>query len=184
VKLSPSKKSLFSAVAVVYFASAAAAQASRWLDVPFVAQPENGCGAAVISMTIQYWNTHGANVSAESFDVANIQNQLYSPAERGIKASAMKDYFEKRGFKTFAFRGEWKDIEQHIAKGRPLIVALQESKSSRTLHYVVVAGTDANQKLVLLNDSSQRKLLKMPFPEFNPAWARTDYWTLLVVPKT
>lgn len=184
MKLSSLKKSLFGAVAVVYFVSAAAAQASRWLDVPFVAQPENGCGAAVISMTMQYWNSHGANVPAEFLDVTNIQHQLYSPADRGIKASAMTDYFEKQGFKTIAFRGDLKDLERHIAKGRPLIVALQESKSSPTLHYVVVAGTDTDQKVVLLNDPAQRKLLKMPFAELNPAWARMNYWTLLVLPKT
>ena len=29
------------------------------LDVPFVAQEKNGCGAAAISMVLSYWNENG-----------------------------------------------------------------------------------------------------------------------------
>jgi predicted double-glycine peptidase len=164
--------------------TAAAAQPSHWLDVPFVSQPENGCGAAVISMTLQYWNGQGASVREASFDVANIQSQLYSPSDRGIKASDMTRYFTSLGFRAFAFRGEESDLATHIGKGRPLIVALSEAKNSGVLHYVVVVGTDLSESVVLVNDPARRKLLKMDLKEFQKAWTSAANWTLLVVPQT
>ena len=33
----------------------AAQQPGVWLDVPFVRQEKNGCGAASIAMVMQYW---------------------------------------------------------------------------------------------------------------------------------
>jgi ABC-type bacteriocin/lantibiotic exporter with double-glycine peptidase domain len=169
-------------IAVVAISIAATAQDSRWLDVPFVAQPENGCGAAVISMTLQYWNQHGAPVAADAFQVDHIQHQLYSPADNGIRASEMTGYIAGLGFRALPFRGEDEDLNAHISKGRPLIVALRESKDLR--HYVVVVGTESNGNVVLVNDPARRKLLKMDRAEFRKAWAGTDNWTLLVVPKT
>jgi ABC-type bacteriocin/lantibiotic exporter with double-glycine peptidase domain len=163
---------------------AAAAQPSQWLDVPFVSQPQNGCGAAVISMTLQYWNGHGANVKGAAFDVVSIQKQLYSPSDRGIKASDMTRYFTGLGFRAFAFRGQQDDLATHIEKGRPLIVALSESKNNDVLHYVVVVGTDATENVVLVNDPARRKLLKMDLKEFQKAWTLAANWTLLVVPQT
>lgn len=169
------------AVAVAVCLTAAAAQESHWLDVPFVAQPENGCGAAVISMTLQYWKDHGTRVEEPAFDVSSIQQQLYSPSDQGIKASEMTRYFSDLGFRALPFRGDDEALRDHIAKGRPLIVALRESKN--VLHYVVVVGTDTQEKVVLVNDPARRKLLKMDRAEFEKTWTDAGNWTLLVVPK-
>jgi ABC-type bacteriocin/lantibiotic exporter with double-glycine peptidase domain len=175
-----SRLALLAFVAVVCVA-AATAQSSQWLDVPFVSQPENGCGAAVISMTAQYWNAHGANVPAGALDVDSIQRELYSPPDHGIRASDMVSYFDRIGFRAFTFRGDIAELADHIAKGRPLVVALRESRDIR--HYVVVVGTEIREHAVLLNDPARRKLLKMDLAEFQKAWAGANHWTLLVVPK-
>jgi len=37
--------------------------AGVWLDVPYVKQSEDGCGSAVISMLLEYWNAHGAGLT-------------------------------------------------------------------------------------------------------------------------
>jgi len=177
------KPVILAAVAVVCV-TIATAQESPWLDVPFVAQPPNGCGAAVISMTLQYWSQHGGVVRSESADVSAIQNSLYSPSDQGIKASAMTKYFAELGFRAFPFRGESHDLEEHLRKGRPLIVALRESKHARILHYVVVVGIIPREDIVIVNDPARRKLLKMDAKEFQKAWASAENWTLLVVPKT
>jgi ABC-type bacteriocin/lantibiotic exporter with double-glycine peptidase domain len=171
----------FLAAVVAVSCTVATAQESHWLDVPFVAQPANGCGAAVISMTLQYWRAHGTALSPNAFDVAAIQHELYSPSDRGIKATDMARYFTKLGFRTFAFRGDDNDLANHIAKGRPLIIALRESKDD--LHYVVVVGTDPRDNAVLVNDPARRKLLKMDLDELHKAWAGASNWTLLVVPN-
>ncbi len=145
-----------------------AATSGIWLDVPYIRQEKNGCGAASIAMVMQYW--------MGSADPQAIQKLLYSRRAEGIFASDMEGYFREKGFQVFAFRGEWADLEQHIGKGRPLIVCL---KQGAPLHYVVVAGVDAG--FVLLNDPARRKLLKLDRAAFERDWK--DRWTLLAVPR-
>jgi uncharacterized protein YvpB len=95
----------------------------------------------------------------------------------------MERYFQQHGFSTFSFRGEWKDLQQHLQKGRPLIVAMKPSGADPSLHYVVVVGIDWEQELVLLNDPAQRKLLKKDRSAFEKQWSATGKWTLLVLPS-
>src|SRR6266404_7116974 len=100
----------------------AAEPSGVWLDVPFVKQDKNACGAASIAMVMQYWQRQLGTLP--SGDAEEIQRALYSPQARGIYASAMERYLQQRGFRTVAFRGEWKDLKEHLEKGRPLIVSL------------------------------------------------------------
>jgi ABC-type bacteriocin/lantibiotic exporter with double-glycine peptidase domain len=161
----------------------AAAPADVWLDVPFVKQEKNGCGAAVIAMVMQYWQQHHGQQPDPSSDAAHIQQVLYSRPAHGVYASAMEAFFRQHGYRTFAFKGEWQDLEQHLKKGRPLIAALKPG-SHLPLHYVVVAGLDPEHHLVLLNDPAQRKLLNQDRSRFEQEWNAAARWTLLAVPKT
>jgi ABC-type bacteriocin/lantibiotic exporter with double-glycine peptidase domain len=156
-------------------------QSGVWLDVPFVSQEKEGCGAAAIAMVMQYWRQKGQAVSEA--DPAKIQQALYSKEAHGIYASQMEHYLDTRGFRTFAFAGAWDDLNHHLAKGRPLIVALRPAGSS-PLHYVVVAGLDWERGLVLVNDSAQKKLLKLDRASFEREWNAAGKWTLLAVPQS
>ena len=154
-----------------------------WLDVPFVKQEKDGCGAASVAMVMQYWFKRQERADNESVDAAEIYRALYAPGARGVYASAMERYFRQRGFNTFAFSGEWSDLLNHLRKGRPLIVALKPQESGAPLHYVVVAGLDPPAGLVLLNDPAQRKLLKQDRADFEKQWSGADKWTLLALPQ-
>lgn len=157
----------------------AAAGSGVWLDVPFIQQEKNGCGAASIAMVMQYWQRqlgHPPNA-----DAAEVQSTLYSSKGHGIYASDLEKYFQQHGFRTFAFRGEWNDLKDHLAKGRPLIVALKPGRGP--LHYVVVAGVDSEQGVVLANDPAERKLLKTDRSSFEKEWKAAGNWTLLAVPQ-
>jgi ABC-type bacteriocin/lantibiotic exporter with double-glycine peptidase domain len=175
------------AILVVLFVSfcqglPAAGTAELWIDVPFVKQEKNGCGAASIAMVMQYWlRQQGRPTDGSAADAIEIQRALFDPGANGIYASAMERYFQKHGFRTFSFRGEWSDLHQHIVKGRPLIVALKQPGADTPLHYVVVAGLDQDRGLVLLNDPAQRKLLKQDRSGFEKQWSGTDNWTLLAL---
>ena len=159
----------------------AEAPAAIWIDVPFVAQPREGCGAASLSMVMQYWaGKQGASTSADS-DVERIQSQLYSKKEHGIPAEQMSAYLRQHGFQAFAFPGKWSDLEEQIAKGRPLIVALRPEGQSE-LHYVVIDGVDTKRGLVTMNDPAVRKLLSEERARFEKEWSATHNWTLLAVP--
>ena len=151
-----------------------------WLDVPFVKQEKDGCGAASIAMVIQYWQAQQGQVANQTSDASQIQRALYSPKAHGIYASDMERYFQENGFRTFTIRGEWEDLKQHLDKGRPLIVALKPAAGA--LHYVVVTGFAADT--VTVNDPAQRKLLQQERATFEREWSAAERWTLLALPQT
>jgi ABC-type bacteriocin/lantibiotic exporter with double-glycine peptidase domain len=155
--------------------------AGVWLDVPFVPQEKEGCGAAAIAMIMQYWQAKGK--IANEPDPAEIQRALYSKEAHGIYASEMKRYLDSNGFQTFAFAGAWDDLDRHLEKGRPLVVAMRPSDAS-PLHYVVIAGLDWGRGLVLVNDPAQKKLLKLDRSSFEREWNAAGKWTLLAVPQS
>lgn len=155
-----------------------------WIDVPFVAQTMDGCGSASISMVMQYWAHKGGPNTADAADAERIQKALFSPSEKGIPASDMRDYFEKSGYRTFAFPGKWEDLVRHVKEGRPLIVSLRASAPSRALHYVVVVGIDPERNDVFINDPAQQKMLRISRQGFESEWNPTHNWTLLAVPRS
>ena len=162
----------------------AAEDSGVWLDVPFVSQEKDGCGAASVAMVMQYWFKRQDRADSEKVDAAEIHRALYASGARGVYASAMERYFKQRGFNTFAFRGRWEDLLNHLRKGRPLIVALKPSEAGAPLHYVVVAGLDPQAGLVLLNDPARRKLLKQDRADFEKQWSGVNKWTLLALPQS
>ncbi len=152
-----------------------------WLDVPFVKQEKNGCGAASLAMVMQYWQAQRGQPANDASDASQIQRTLYSAKAHGIYAPDMEHYLQEKGFRTFTIRGEWEDLKQHLGKGRPLIVALKPV-SGGALHYVVVAGV--GPEMVLVNDPAQRKLLPQDQSSFEREWSATGNWTLLALPQT
>lgn len=164
-------------------AIAAAAPSGTWLDVPFIAQPENGCGAASAAMVMQYWDNDLHRAHSGRSGVETIQRALYSKEARGIFASELEKYLNNSGYRTFAIRGEWQDLQENIKKGRPLIVSLAPSGPHHPLHYVVVAGIDSDGGAVFLNDPAQQKLLRVARADFERQWAQAGNWTLLALPN-
>jgi ABC-type bacteriocin/lantibiotic exporter with double-glycine peptidase domain len=146
-----------------------------WLDVPFVKQEANGCGAAAIAMVMRYW-------AREDADPHRIYEALYSREVQGIRGEDVERFLRTTGFQTFVFRGGWQDLELHLGKGRPLMVCLRQGRTG-PLHYVVVAGVDTPQNVVLVNDPARRKLLKAERATFEKDWTAANRWTLLAVPQ-
>ena len=153
--------------------------AGVWLDVPFVSQEKNGCGAASVAMVMRYWQRQKGQ--PETADALDIQRALYSPRARGIYASDLERYLRQHGFRTFAVKGEWQDLQHHLEQGRPLIVALKVGPGD--LHYVVVTGLDWRRNIVLKHDPAGRKLLKQHRADFEKEWKAAGNWTLLAVPE-
>lgn len=156
--------------------------AGVWLDVPYFKQEKDGCGAAVIAMVVQYWNQQQPG-TAVPVDPAHVQKSLYSKEAHGIYASDLGRYFEDHGFRTFILKATWDDFQHHLAKGRPLIVALKPISGERALHYVVVVGVEPSENIVMVNDPAQKKLLKVDRAAFEKQWAAVQRWTLLALPK-
>ncbi len=147
------------------------------LDVPFVKQEKNGCGAAALAMVMEYWARNGASEADDAADAHRIQQSLYSREAEGIFASDLARYLEANGFRAVAFHAQWADLREHLAKGWPLVVSL----GHRSLHYVVVAGIDEERGWVYVNDPARRKLLKWDRVSFEREW--WDHWALLAAPR-
>ena len=167
----------------VLLGTTSGAEAGFWLDVPFVRQDKNLCGAASVSMILQYW--HKASPAGGSIEVPSfpdIAEALRSSESKGVFGSQMKAYLASLGYQVYVFKGRWDDIETHIAKGRPLIAAL--GNRSALDHYVVVTGWNDPENVVLVNDPAQRKLLKLDRKNFQKSWEQTACWTLLALPPS
>jgi len=147
-----------------------------WLDVPFIAQEADGCGAASLAMVMDYWRSHGMTAGAVA--ASEIYRQLDVLEQKGIPANAMQRFLEAQGFRAFTFSGEWTDLRHHVERGRPLIVALKTGADS--FHYSVVAG--ASETTISLNDPADRKLRLYSRKDFEKRWFATEQWTLLAVP--
>lgn len=153
-----------------------------WIDVPYVHQPREGCGAASLAMVMAYWAGKQGKALGSEGDVANIQHQIYSPRDHGITAEDLAAYLRRHGFQVFALNGGWSDLEQQLGKGRPLIVALKP-RGQKELHYVVVDGIDSDRGMVTVNDPAERKLLTRERAGFEKEWSATHNWMLLALPE-
>jgi len=176
------RSAILSSLLVLAAAVCAETPAAVWLDVPFVHQPREGCGAASIWMVMAYWNAQAGRHDDASSEVETIQQRLYSPKDHGISATSMVDYFRQHRYQAFAFNGGWADLDQHLRKGRPLIAALKPSGQTQ-LHYVVIDGIDPVHSLVMMNDPAERKLLSEERVAFEKDWSATHNWLLLAVPS-
>ena len=156
--------------------------AGLWLGVPYIKQTEEGCGSASLAMVLQYWKAHGTRISAGRDDADAIQKQLYSRRVHGILASDMERYLKQSGFRAFAFRGDWRDLREHLAQGRPLIVGLQIGSAKGPLHYVVVTGMDWRRAAVFVNDPARGKLMRIEREDFEKQWSVVKNWVLLALP--
>jgi ABC-type bacteriocin/lantibiotic exporter with double-glycine peptidase domain len=145
---------------------------------------KNGCGSAAIAMVMEYWDRKTGRSAVASRDAGKIQAALYSPAEEGIPAGAMKLYFEEAGYRAIAFVGDWGELGHHLQRGRPLIVSLKASGPHGPLHYVVVVGIDSARGTIYVNDpAAQQKMLRLSREGFESEWRATQHWTLLAVPR-
>jgi ABC-type bacteriocin/lantibiotic exporter with double-glycine peptidase domain len=153
-----------------------------WIDVPFVEQTRNACGAANAAMLLRYWSAQGAQLTDADVSLEALHERLYSAELRGALGSELAKLLEEAGLRTFAFAGRYGDLKEHLAKGRPLVVCLKPRGQSR-LHFALAVGLAPAENVVLLNDPARRKLSKMDRAEFLESWEGAAHWTLLAVPR-
>ena len=143
------------------------------LEVPYVPQQKDTCGAAALSMVLQYW---GAAVPHDEVKDALLQKEL-----RGIAGSALAAFAAGRGFTAVAHAGDITHLRDHVAKGRPMIVAWAMGRGR--YHDVVVIGFDDERDRVLVHDPARGAARGVDHETFRKRWAGAGHWTLLVAPK-
>lgn len=149
------------------------------LEVPYFAQVKEGCGSASIAMLLGYWRAHGHSFAPETLDPALIHTQVYSAKDRGSKATDVERFLRTAGMSTFAIKGQWSDLTEHIGEGRPLLAALR-APGGRGLHYVVITGVSPGH--VLLHDPAANPSSLWSRRDFEKRWKASGNWTLLALP--
>jgi ABC-type bacteriocin/lantibiotic exporter with double-glycine peptidase domain len=144
------------------------------LEVPFVAQREDGCAAAALTMVLRYW---GDPAPEDELTAA-----LPERDDTGVAGSRLVEVARKRGHEAVAYRGDMEHLREQLGKGRPLIVALGAGR--RRFHDVVVIGFDDQGRAVVVNDPERGASRRLPARTFEKQWAESGYWTLLVLPAT
>ena len=168
-------------VLAMIFAAECCAAAAPPLNLPFYPQKQNGCGAASLAMVMHYWENQRPGPLMVDPSPQEVYEALYRPEQKGIRLADMKRYLEGRGFRVFTLRGEWADVEEHLAKGRPIVAGLRAGRS-KPVHFVVVTG--AGFGFVWLNDPTRKKPSRLERAEFEKRWALADRWMLLAAPSS
>ncbi len=144
------------------------------LDVPFIPQQKDTCGAAALAMVLRYW---GHDVTHDA-----IAGELKEPELRGIAGSRLADYAAGRGMTAVAHAGDLGHLRRHVAKGRPLIVAWGLGRGR--FHDVVVVGFDDARGDVIVHEPARGAARPVRTREFDERWAAAGRWTLLVAPAS
>ena len=150
----------------------ALATATLLLDVPFVAQRENGCAAAALTMVLRYWGDPAPETE--------MAGALPGPSSRGLAGSRLAEFARGRGHEAIAYAGDLAHLREYLAKGRPLIVALRSGRDQ--YHDVVVVGFDEQAQAVVVHDPESGPTRRLPVRRFEERWGRAGHWTLLVLP--
>lgn len=126
---------------------------------------EEDCGVATIEMMLAFW---GKNVLREQILTA-------CPPEpgRGIRAGDLREFVRGFGLRAYLLHGEWKDFENELAVGHPVLVGLVKPYVTGPLsHYeVVVAVHPATGDVVTLDPAHgwRRNSLEGFRQEWEPA---------------
>jgi tetratricopeptide (TPR) repeat protein len=143
------------------------------LPVPFVPQAKDTCGAAALAMVMGYW---GQEAPHQEIAVALVEAEL-----RGIRGSRLADFARQRGMVAVAFAGEMVIVRDHLAKGWPLVLAIDAGRGR--LHDVVAVGFDDGSGEMIVHDPARGASRRIAAPELEKKWARSGNWSLLVIPR-
>jgi hypothetical protein len=143
------------------------------LEVPFVPQGRDTCGAAALAMVMRYW---GREVAHDE-----IARALVEPELRGIRGSRLADFARERGMVAIAFAGDVALLRDHLAKGRPLVLAIDAGRGR--FHDVVAVGFDEGRGEVIVHDPARGPTRRLAAGELERKWEKSGRWTLLVQPS-
>lgn len=148
------------------------------LNVPVVMQDDKyDCGVAALSMLLAYYGH-----PCDKQHAATLREK--AARDEGLSGGDLEDYLKAEGLNTALFSGELSHglhgLYYHLERGRPLVVAMNVSDAGN--HFVLVTGYDAPNDWILIQDP-QRGALVCVSGQFDYAWKRGSYFTLLATPK-
>ena len=159
-------------------ASAGAPGANEWYisGVPFYPQVAYQCGPASLAAVLNYW---GRRVTPEEIATA-----IYSPRLKGTLSLDMWQYASAQHFQADMRRASLEDLKAYVRANTPVIAFLNLGYEWLPGgHFVVVVGLDPDRGSVITYSGKEQNS-RIPYDQFLNAWRKTNFWTLVVRPKT
>jgi ABC-type bacteriocin/lantibiotic exporter with double-glycine peptidase domain len=123
-------------------------------------------------MVLRYWGDPAPETE--------MMDALPGPSAKGLAGSRLAEVARGRGYEAIAYEGDLAHLREYVAKGRPLVVALEAGRGG--YHDVVVLGFDDPAHQVVVHDPSAGPARRLPIADFEKRWAGAGHWTLLVLP--
>ncbi|MGD2126939.1 MAG: C39 family peptidase [Desulfobacteraceae bacterium] len=143
-------------------------------EVPFYQLKAYQCGPASLASVVNFWG-----IAVSPTDIAE---EIYSESARGTLNVDMALYAEGKGLRAKQFKGSIDDIKRNVDMGYPLIVMVDYGFwVYERNHFMVIAGY--NEDGVMVNSGTGYPEL-VTFKDFLMSWGRTNFWTLLITPKS
>lgn len=145
-------------------------------NVPFYPQQAYQCGPASLAAVLNYW---GDSTSPE--DIAKV---IYSPRLKGTLGMDMWSYAQAHHFQANMRRGSLADLYTYVRRQIPVIAFLDLGYDWLPVpHFVVVVGIDPDSGHVITYNGREYNS-RIPYNTFVQAWQKTNFWTLVVLPKS
>jgi ABC-type bacteriocin/lantibiotic exporter with double-glycine peptidase domain len=143
--------------------------------VPFYPQEELGCGPAALASLLAYW---GRPVSLEEITQEVSLKNLKGSLPMDLELAA-----RRHGLAATSYTGSLSDLRLHLDKRQPVIAFLNlRWRIFPQGHFVVVTGYDEFHSEIVIH-SGDAAYGRIPVASFLKAWARTGFWSLLVLPE-
>lgn len=141
-------------------------------EVPFVAQKENHCGPAALTMA--------ANHVGKSLNADEVASQLMTPGKQGSFTSDLVGAARRQGLMVIPVKS-WEAVRTELRAEHPVIMLQNLGlKFWPKWHYAVVTGWDGPRDSVFLHSGGKAHL-----PEsaayVEHTWALADRWGVVIL---
>lgn len=143
--------------------------------VPFYPQLAYQCGPASLASVLNYW---GEAISPD--DIAKV---IYTPRLKGTLGVDMWSFAQAHHFRADMRAGSLADLYTLVRQQIPVIALLDLGYDWLPVpHFVVVVGIDPETGHVITYNAREYNS-RIPYNTFVRAWRKTNFWTLIVMPK-
>jgi len=149
--------------------------AHRLENVEFLAQTENYCGPATLTMALRH--------SGKTAHVDEIAAQVYTPGKKGTLQQDLLGSARRQGMVAVQIQGI-PSLLRELAAGNPVIVFMNLGLSWYPIyHYALVTGYNLTEPSVWMH-SGKSKDKEWSMRKFERSWELGNYWGLVVLPPS
>jgi len=147
----------------------------RSAPTPVVRQgQQTDCGLAALAMVAGAWGRR--------WSVGDMARHL-KPTDKGVRLGALRDLARARGLEAYVVKGQFKDLQNELEKGRPVLLGLvlPFDQNNNLHHFEVAIAVNPRNGTVVTLDPATGDMMKRSREVLDLEWKRAGYATLVVV---